>query len=56
MTYEIENILRELIKSHGLETVRQHLDALLGQALWADWQRLNSWVTNTANAIARKSA
>lgn len=56
MTTEIENILRDLIKAHGLATVREHLGDLLPQALWSDWQRLNSWITNTANAMKREAA
>jgi len=56
MNKEIEGILRDLLKRHGHATVREHLTALLPQALWADWQRLDSWVKNTANAIERENA
>lgn len=49
-----EKQIEDMIRMHGLETVRKHLSVLLGQANWADWQRLDSWITNTANKIKRE--
>jgi 3-methyladenine DNA glycosylase AlkD len=35
-----EAILEPLIREHGYETVRAHLDTLIGH--WSTWQRLDS--------------
>lgn len=49
MNATTEQIIEKLIRKHGLSKVRQSMSELIAQANWSDWQRVNSWINNTAN-------
>ena len=48
-----ENMLRELILAHGIETVQTHLDALYGRARHSDYMRVVALAKNVNNQIER---
>jgi N-methylhydantoinase B/oxoprolinase/acetone carboxylase alpha subunit len=50
-----EQIIEQLIRKHGLSKVRQAMSEQIGSANWSDWQRVNSWIKNTANKIERQN-
>ena len=55
MNNAIEAIIGKLIRKHGLTKVREAMSELIGSANWSDWQRVNSWIKNTANKIERQN-
>lgn len=54
MNRETEIILEQLLRQHGLELVRKHLEALIPKSKWAQWQTLDSSITNTHNRMQRE--
>jgi len=52
---QMDKDLEAMIKLHGVSTVRKHLQILLPKSNWSDWQRVNSWITNTANRLERQN-
>lgn len=48
-----EQTIEQLIRKHGLKRVRESMSELIAHASWADWQRLDSCITNTVNKIER---
>jgi hypothetical protein len=50
-----EQIIEKLIRKHGRSKVRATMSELIGSASWSDWQRVNSWINNTANKIERQN-
>ena len=55
MNNAIEAIIEKLIRKHGLTKVREAMSELILAAKWSDWQRVNSWIKNTANKIERQN-
>lgn len=49
----IEAMLEPLIREHGIELVRQHLEKLIGSGNWSDWQRVDAIAQNVARRIGR---
>lgn len=53
MNAETEKVIDELIRKHGLNKVKRHLNNLIGESYWSDWQRVDSAVKNRANRMKR---
>jgi hypothetical protein len=50
---KIEAMLTPLIKEHGYDLVRDHLQRLIGSARWPDYQRVDSIAKNIARRLER---
>jgi hypothetical protein len=48
-----EKAVDDLIKMHGLDTVVRHLEMIMHNASWSEWQRVRALVTRRANKMKR---
>jgi len=50
-----ERAVGDMIRQHGLDRVKRHLDQIMHKATWAEWQRVNSLIFRTEARMRREA-